>query len=240
MPAEVPHYSQRQERPVILLTGFGPFPGVPANATTILVPRIAEAARRAFAGSVIVSHIVPTEWGAGLNVVDQLYRDLRPEIALHFGVSSRATGFEIETRGRNKCHRSQDAAGLLPALDRVSASGPEFLPSPLPAAHIVERLRRRGLPAMISRDAGCYLCNALLYRGLEVTRGQAQAPRIGFVHLPSSLLNERNPGRGPLPSCRLRWDDVISGGLEIIGACLGRPVPVSVPVQRRVARGAAG
>ena len=93
---------------------------------------------------------------------------------------------------------------------------------------------------MISRDAGGYLCNALLYRGLEVTRGQAQAPRIGFVHLPSSLLNERNPGRGPLPSCRLRWDDVISGGLEIIGACLGRPVPVNVPVQRRVAYGAAG
>ena len=101
MPAEVPHYSQRQERPVILLTGFGPFPGVPANATTILVPRIAEAARRAFAGSVIVSHIVPTEWGAGLDVVDGLYRDLRPEIALHFGVSSRATGFEIVSKDRN-------------------------------------------------------------------------------------------------------------------------------------------
>ena len=183
---------------------------------------------------------MPTEWAAGLHVADQLYRDLRPEIALHFGVSSRATGFEIETRGRNKCHQSLDAAGLLPALDRVSAFGPDYLASPLPAAHIVERLRRRGLPATISRDAGGYLCNALLYRGLEVTRGQARAPRIGFVHLPSSLVNERNPGRGPLPSCRLRWDDVISGGLEIIGACLGRPVPGSAAGQRRVAYGAAG
>ena len=223
------------ERPVILLTGFGPFPGVPANATTILVPRIAQAARRAFAGAQIVSDIVPTEWSAGLHVATELYRDLRPDIALHFGVSRKASGFEIETRGRNKCHQSQDAAGLLPALDRVSAFGPEYLQSPLPAAHIVERLRRRGLPAIVSRDAGGYLCNALLYRGLETARGQRYAARVGFVHLPSSLINERNPERGPLPSCRLRWDDVVSGGLEIIGACLGRPVPSGLRGPRHVA-----
>ena len=224
-------------RPVILLTGFGPFPSVPANATTILVPRIAEAARRAFAGSTVVCHILPTEWTAGLAVVDDLYRNLRPQIALHFGVSGRATGFEIETRGRNRCHPSQDAAGMLPPLDRLSPIGPEYLPSPLPVAHIVERLRRRGIPAMISRDAGGYLCNALLYRTLDTTRRAADAPRVGFVHLPSSLVNERNPGRGPLPSCRLRWDDVITGGLEIIGACLGRPaLPVAV-LPRRVAYG---
>ncbi len=231
-----------RERPVILLTGFGPFPGVPANATTILVPRIALAARRAFAGAEIVSDIVPTEWDAGLHVATELYRDWRPDIALHFGVSRKATGFEIETRGRNKCQQSQDAAGLLPALDRVSAFGPEFLQSPLPAAHIVERLRRRGLPAMVSRDAGGYLCNALLYRGLESTRCLSDATRVGFVHLPSSLVNERNPERGPLASCRLRWEDVVSGGLEIIGACLGRPVPSALVGQRLPAyssRGAA-
>ncbi len=225
------------ERPVILLTGFGPFPGVPANATTILVPRIAQAARRAFAGAEIVSDIVPTEWSAGLHVATGLYRDLRPDIALHFGVSRKATGFEIETRGRNRCHQSQDAAGLLPPLDRVSAFGPDYLQSPMPAAYIVERLRRRGLPAIVSRDAGGYLCNALLYRGLETVRGQSDAtgPRVGFVHLPSSLVNERNPERGPLGSCRLRWDDVVTGGLEIIGACLGRPVPSGLREQRQPA-----
>ena len=229
-----------QDRPVILLTGFGPFPGVPANATTILVPRIADAARRAFAGSAIVARILPTEWSAGLDLCGDLYRSLRPELVVHFGVSGRATGFEIETRGRNRCNPSQDAAGLLPPLDRLSPIGPEFLPSPLPAAHIVARLRRQGIPAMVSRDAGGYLCNALLYRGLDATRRAPEAPaqtRVGFVHLPSSLVNERNPGRGPLPSCRLRWDDVIAGGLEIIAACLGRPAVPVAALPRRVAYG---
>ena len=219
----MPPAPTQRDRPVILLTGFGPFPGVPANATTILVPRIADAARRSLPGAAIVDRILPTEWSAGLDLCGDLYRSLKPELVVHFGVSGRATGFEIETRGRNRCNASQDAAGQLPPLDRLSPIGPEFLPSPLPAAHIVERLRRRGIPAMISRDAGGYLCNALLYRGLDTMRQTPDAPRVGFVHLPSSLVNERNPARGPLPSCRLRWDEVIAGGLEIIGACLGRP-----------------
>ncbi len=226
-----------QERPVILLTGFGPFPGVPANATSILVPRIAEAARRAFPGATIACHILPTEWTAGLRVVDALYGDLAPEIALHFGVSGRATGFEIETRGRNKCNQTQDAAGHLPSLARLSALGPEYLPSLLPAAHIVERLRRRGIPAMISRDAGGYLCNALLYRTLEIARYTQSPPRVGFVHLPSNLVNERNPSRGPMPGCRLTWDGVMTGGLEVIAACLGRPAPAMPALPRRAMYG---
>ncbi len=225
-----------QERPVILLTGFGPFPGVPANATSILVPRIADAARRAFPRVTIAAHILPTEWSTGLRVVDALYADLAPEIALHFGVSGRATGFEIETRGRNRCNQTQDAAGQMPSLARLSPTGPEFLPSPLPAAHIVERLRRHGIPAMVSRDAGGYLCNALLYRTLEIARYSVVPPRVGFVHLPANLVNKRNPSRGPLPACRLTWDEVVTGGLEVIAACLGRPAP---PMHaRRVVYGA--
>jgi pyroglutamyl-peptidase len=168
-----------------------------------------------------------------LAAVEQLYERLEPELALHFGVSGRATGFEVETRGRNRCSQSADAAGHLPGGPNLTVAGPEYLSVTFPAAHIVERLRRRGLPAMVSRDAGSYLCNALLYRTLEVARRGPEPPRSGFVHLPSTLVNERNPWRGPLPSCRLAWDDVVAGGLEIIAACLGRPSPPVPPLRRR-------
>ena len=212
-------------RPTILLTGFGPFPSVPANATTVLVPRIAEAAQRTFGGVAFASEVLPTEWSAGPARAAELYRLHRPIIALHFGVSSRATGFEIEARARNRCTLAQDAAGLLPPLDRLSPLGPETLAASIPALHIVERLRRRGLPAALSRDAGGYLCNALLYRSLELGRGQPDAPRTGFIHLPASLVSERQPWRGPARACRLGWDDVVAGSLEIIATCLGRPLP---------------
>lgn len=224
-----------RHRPLVLLTGFGPFPRVPNNATTLLVPQIAEAAERTFRDARFACHILPTEWGTGLAAVEHLYDRLKPSLALHFGVSGRANGFEIETCGRNLCSMSADAAGSLPLSTALSAAGPEFLPVTLPAAHIVERLRRRGIPAMLSRDAGGYLCNAVFYRTLDLGRRSVEPPRSGFIHLPASLVNERAYCRGPLPRCRMSWDDVVTGGLEIIATCLGRPSPAPLLQRPRVA-----
>ena len=212
-------------RTTVLLTGFGPFPSVPANATSLLVPRLAEAARAAFPGIVFETRTLPTEWAAGIEHLYGLYEGLTPTVALHFGVSSRARGFEIEARGRNRLGFLPDAAGVFPSTPVLRAEGQEYLASTVPVSAIVARLRRRGLPAFISRDAGAYLCNATLYTALDMARRSAREHRIGFVHLPSSLLvEERRPALGVHPRCPLTWRDAIDGGLEIIGATLGRPV----------------
>jgi pyroglutamyl-peptidase len=208
-------------RPVILLTGFGPFPRVPVNATSVLVPKLAAAASRSFPDLVIVTEILPTEWTAGLHRIEQIYADRKPLLALHFGVSHKATGFAIETRARNRCALALDGAGALPANECISPNAPEYLPAKLPAALIVERLRRRGLPAQLSRDAGNYLCNALLFRTLECCRRDGLPQQVGFVHLPASLVDPRRPERPPRFGW-LSWDGVIDGGLEIISTCLGR------------------
>ncbi|MEZ5853727.1 MAG: pyroglutamyl-peptidase I [Hyphomicrobiaceae bacterium] len=226
-------------RPTVLLTGFGPFPSVGANATSILVPPLAEAARAAFPGVRIESCILPTEWAASLNLLEALLDDTSPAVALHFGVSGRATGFEIETRGRNACSLSEDAAGLLPIDSCISAEGPDFLPATIPASHIVTQLRRRGLPAQISRDAGGYLCNALLYRSLELARRHGRPQRTGFVHLPATLVSERRPEREPRALVRLDWSGVIEGGLEIIRSTLGRPHAPAPESRRRQPLGTA-
>jgi pyroglutamyl-peptidase len=172
----------------------------------------------------VSAHILPTEWDTSLVLLEEMTRRLKPTLALHFGVSSRATGFEIETRGRNRCSWTEDAAGRLPTDERISPAGPEFLPATLPAAHIVARLRRRGLPAQVSRDAGGYLCNALLYRSLEISRLHGAPGRSGFIHLPASLVNERRPELEPRHGAgRLTWGEVVDGSIEILATALGRP-----------------
>jgi pyroglutamyl-peptidase len=211
-------------RATVLLTGFGPFPGIPANATSILVPKLADAAQVAFPGIAFETRTLPTEWAAGLDHLTDLYSSIAPSVALHFGVSSRARGFEIEARGRNRSALIPDAAGVIPPNTALSQDGPDYLASTVPLNEIVFRLRRRGLPAFVSRDAGAYLCNAALYTALDLARREARDLRIGFVHVPSSLVDERAPARGPHMRCPLSWRDVIDGGLEVIGAALGRPV----------------
>jgi pyroglutamyl-peptidase len=212
-------------RTTVLLTGFGPFPSVPANATSVLVPLLAEAARVRFPGIVFETRTLPTEWAAGIDHLDGCYREIAPNVALHFGVSSRARGFEVEARGRNRLAYLPDACGVFPSAPVLRMNGQEFLASTVPVGMIVNRLRQRGIPAFISRDAGAYLCNAALYSALDMARRGAREHRIGFIHLPSTLLvDDRRVTFGPHPRCPLTWRDAIDGGLEIIGAVLGRRV----------------
>jgi len=126
----------------VLLTGFAPFPGVPVNASMRLVPELAELARRRFPGTEVSAGVLPTEWQAAPRQMEVLLAETRPDLLLHFGVSSRARGFEIEQRGQNRCQLQVDAAGALPASCAVREGGPDTMPASLPVSYIVARLRR--------------------------------------------------------------------------------------------------
>ena len=212
-------------RPVILITGFGPFPGVPENATTRLVPELQERAKRAIPGHRVVAEILPTEWRAAPLRVEALVGRHKPVATVHFGVSSRAEGFVIETRGHNTAEDLADACGERPASECIIDDGPKVLASTFPARLILARLRRRGLPAALSRDAGRYLCNAVLYRALALGHGGASPHSSGFIHLPDGLA-PRGPGsRLSAKGLDLTWEDAVEGGLEILAAVAGDPSP---------------
>ena len=215
-------------RTVVLLTGFGPFPTVPVNATMRLLPALAAAARHAFPDVRFATAILPTEWRAAPDHLDALLATHDPDIALHFGVSRRARGFEIERRGRNLC-AGQDTAGEQPPSQVLQATGPDLNPVDLPAAQIIARLRRRGIAAHASWDAGQYLCNALLYHSLA--RGRTTSTRSAFIHIPSNLPLGPGPHLRADARCPLSWDEAVAGGLEIIAVCLGRGA-VRAPARR--------
>lgn len=209
-------------RTSILLTGFGPFPGVPVNATMRLVPELATAVGQAFPDVSCHHLLLETEWTTAPARVAEVMPLLAPDLVLHFGVSSRARGFEVETRARNACLASPDAAGFLPPSSVIAPDAQAFLPASLPARHVVSRLRARGIPAFVSRDAGTYLCNCVLFHSLAA-RGGAVAGRVGFIHVPATLARPGGSNRGRSGACALTWTQAVQGGLEIVSACLGRP-----------------
>jgi pyroglutamyl-peptidase len=211
-------------RTTVLITGFGPFPGVPVNATMRLVPELAQAGVRRFAGVRIATAVLATEWAAAPRRLEALLEEIEPDLVLHFGVSSRARGFEVEARAQNACMQSPDAAGALPPGGAVRDGGPEFIAATLPVRHIVARLRRRGIPAFVSRDAGGYLCNATLYHSLRCARDRPGC-RVGFVHIPATLGRPGAANRGRVGGRTLTWEQTHVGGLEILAACLRLPPP---------------
>jgi pyroglutamyl-peptidase len=220
-------------RTVVLLTGFGPFPSVPVNATMTLVPRLAGAAKLLFPGIHFVYAILPTEWEAAPAHIDKLAARLKPDLVIHFGVSRRARGFEIERRGRNLRALSADACGAIPNDTCITTRGPELRPSRLPVAEIVERLRQRRIPAFQSWNAGTYLCNATLFHALAV-RPLRQVP-TGFVHIPAELTPPglaAYAGTRTSPGSPLNWAQAEAGGFEIIATCLDQPSPSALQIRR--------
>jgi len=203
----------------ILLTGFGPFPGVQVNATGVLVPRLARAARRRFASHSVSTAILPTEWVRGPARARAAFERAQPTLVLHFGVSDRARGFVVERRGVNACVMAADGVGAMPASLVLNEIGRKRRRVTLPVPTIVRRLQELGLPAEASDDAGQYLCNAVLYQSLGLMEG---AGMVGFVHLPSALADDHGEGA-------LTIEQALAGSLAILDVCLHMRAPLWLP-----------
>lgn len=214
-----------RRRETILLTGFGPFPGVPENASQRFVPKLAHLAARRFSAHRVVARILPTEWERAPQRLQALYERERPKLVLHFGVSPYANAYVIETQARNERKQAADASGALPRDDVVLKGGPDVLQARLPVPDITERLAALRVPAVTSNDAGAYLCNTLFYRSLLFAEQIEQPDAVGFFHIPQVIEPALLKDQAKTDEMRFDWGTALIGGLEIIRTCLGRPPP---------------
>ncbi|MCB9522587.1 MAG: hypothetical protein H6702_04295 [Myxococcales bacterium] len=154
----------------MLVTGFGPFPGVPVNPTAAVASAL-DGAR--VAGVRVVGRVLPVDWAAGLPALDAAVAEVAPDALLMLGVAPRG-GIEVERVARNQVNAKPDVQGLAgPAT--LAPDGPAELATTLPWEALC------ALGAQPSDDAGGYLCNAVFYRALWA---HAQVPQRGFVHVP--------------------------------------------------------
>ena len=171
------------ERPRILLTGFGPFPGVPTNPSGWLAETLAERLPAPELHGRIHARIFPTEWQAAALVAD-LCETLQPHVMIHFGVSEHAKTFRIEHSAHNRTAPRADAGGALPASPVILGEGAGRLDTAFPAAALARHLKTNGVAAVTSHSAGHYLCNFLYYHSLDWALRQSAPPLVLFVHVP--------------------------------------------------------
>ncbi|WP_436639916.1 pyroglutamyl-peptidase I [Microbaculum sp. FT89] len=209
-------------KPRLLVTGFSSFPGARRNPTEVLVNALdVKRLVRRFDIDVAAA-ILPTEYAAVSDLLPRLWNDVRPDAAIHFGLHGRARTVRIETRAANHATPVRpDAGGKRLAALAIEPGGPPYRRTTLPAEKIVVALRRAGIPATLSADAGGYLCNYATWVSLTAARGKtggAGGP-AGFVHLPWPA-EERAPnapsGRPGWGALALAMETVIATGAQAV------------------------
>jgi pyroglutamyl-peptidase len=207
----------------LLLTGFGPFPGVPRNPSARLAVSLATEPRLRLLGIEAKALVLPTTYAAiDLALLPALAQH-GPGLVLMLGVAARRRALSIETRATNRASRLMpDASGQTGLRLTLEPDGPA-------ARHLAlasTPLRRmvQGVPARLSRDAGRYLCNAAYFAAL----GQAGGRTAIFVHVP---LPER-PGRPTLAAMHRALLPLIVGALRQVRRSMAARRQASAPAGR--------
>jgi pyroglutamyl-peptidase len=196
----------------ILVTGFGPFPGAPFNPTTPLVHRLARLRRPALAEVKIIPHLFPTSYAVVDRELPTLIARYRPDALLMFGLAGRTRHIRIETRARNALAVMPDVGGAAPR-GRAIAPGLSHLAMPAPVRHLHTAALSARVPAVLSRDAGDYLCNYLAWQAAQATRAPG-GPRVAaFVHVPLTRRQARPRGK---TKPRHSLDDLTRAGIRVL------------------------
>ena len=178
----------------LLVTGFGRFPGAPANPSQGLVAALGRSRRPGLSDVELVRDVLPVTWAAAPPALRRLIENHRPDAIVMFGLVSRSRSLRIETRAVNLGDSLRPDASHRVHEGRALAPGDPFaLMSRCSLQRLRQAVERAGAPVTLSRHAGTYLCNAALWSALAAT--PAAIPVV-FIHVP--------PVARRLPKARLR------------------------------------
>ncbi|CAG9127605.1 unnamed protein product [Plutella xylostella] len=173
-------------RPIVLVTGFGPFANHPVNASW-------EAVRRMDKDEIERKHnveFVPMEISVTYDNVDEyvpaLWETYEPQLMIHVGVSSVATCITLEKQAHRKGYKRTDYCDQLPENHTCPAEGAIRMHTRLDVERICEEFNDGDVmdtSAVTSLDAGRYLCEYIYYTSLTHDN-----TRTLFVHVPDMAI----------------------------------------------------
>jgi len=173
----------------VLATAFEPFGGETVNASC-------EAAKRIdgwrCGDAVVVACRLPCVYDACIAEFIDAFERLRPEAVLMTGQAASRAVVSVESVARNRTGASApDNRGVV--RSEIASEGPAELEATARALDVARAIRKAGVPARVSTNAGDYVCNHLFYAALRHLRERAPATPAIFIHLPATP--EQTPRR---------------------------------------------
>lgn len=179
-----------------LVTGFGKFPGCPANPTEVLVSNLSSSSGKCAPGvtlhsssilkvsaSIVRQHLHDLD-----KLVTKTFSESDVVVVVHFGVDVCATSFKLERRAFNEANfRLPDEDGFQPRNEpivEVPGNTHDCLHTKLDVAALVDQLRGEGFNVQVSHDAGRYVCNYTYFSSLKTFEKRRSLYSL-FVHVPS-------------------------------------------------------
>jgi len=182
----------------ILITGFSPFPGAPANPTAALATRLARAGQRR--GIDCVAHVFATTYAAVDRELPRLIAAHRPDAILMLGLAARRRHVSIEVLARNRMSVwFPDAGGVVPPRAAIAAGTSAATRGRAEFSRLLAAARATRVKTLLSRDAGNYLCNYAYWRALEAAAAPGGPRRAVFVHVPRVAANLRRRAQAGCP-----------------------------------------
>ncbi|CAG4989383.1 unnamed protein product [Colias eurytheme] len=170
-------------KPIVLITGFGPYLNHPVNASWEAVKIMNKDEIEKKHKVELVQIEMPVTYENVDEFVPALWETHEPKLVIHVGLSSIAKEVTLEKQAHRKGYQKLDYFDKCPADHTCSADGAIRIHSKLDIEKICSDFNDNdppeGTKAVTSLDAGRYLCEYIYYTSLSVDN-----TRTIFVHVP--------------------------------------------------------
>ncbi|MBO4361030.1 MAG: pyroglutamyl-peptidase I [Eubacteriaceae bacterium] len=171
----------------ILVTCFEPFGGENTNSSMTATQDLS-----APEGWEMHRVVLPVLFSVAASRVMEEAGRLRPDVILLTGQAGSRSYVSVEAMARNVRNAAiPDNGGYMPVNEKIAVNGAEACATGIDAEELVERMRKRGINARLSTDAGSFVCNDVYYSVLKYLRGTGAD--IVFIHLPYVLEEAQHP-----------------------------------------------
>lgn len=190
----------------ILVTGFGPFDGLPTNPSQQLCLTLEESIHNCSVDKLIL----PVSFkSAGKNLIERLKsQDYRAVFLL--GLAYPRSEVTLEKLAINWMDSEiGDNDGFLPEAKKIDANAPDAYFSSMDLRPLVEQPFPDTPPPKISYTAGTYVCNALYFNALHWIKKSGAPTQCLFIHVPPTPEIKGAAGSMELGSIRAQLEAII-------------------------------
>ncbi|KAL2097083.1 hypothetical protein ACEWY4_006290 [Coilia grayii] len=163
----------------VIVTGFEPFGEHKVNASWSAVQELEKLGLGEDIHLLVKE--IPVEYKAVSELLPSLWKQYKPELVVHVGVSGMATSVTLEQCGHNHGYNRLDNCNFCPYSQCCIDQGPDCIMSVIDMDSVckIVNTSRLGVAFSVSKDAGRYLCDYTYYTSLYLGNR-----RCAFVHVP--------------------------------------------------------